>query len=101
MNEPIACNLNALSTDDRARRLELVRSLLAEAGETRELTDGYELAVDASLFVRAKLEELADFERRCCGFLNVEVTEARGLARIALTGPPGTKDVLRHELGLD
>ncbi len=66
---PIACRLEALTPDERARESALLREHLAAFVEVRERGDGYSYRYpdDPALYVR--MAELVALEHRCCPFL--------------------------------
>jgi hypothetical protein len=82
--------------------LDLVAQLFGHPPpEHRELPDGHEFH-----FRPGSLEDLARFianERKCCPFVNFELTVAAGSDHVVLrmTGPAGTREVLRAELVCD
>ncbi len=97
---PIACDRDALDSNEPKRQRELWVSLLADVEERRELEEGYALKLPAARLVDAA--ELMDIERRCCGFLKLRLDSEASENHIwfTLSGPPGTKRVLDAELGL-
>jgi hypothetical protein len=99
---PVACDPSALpSIDSFAAHMAEGRRLLSLALERRELADGWALRLpndDGTLLSAARwIVE----ERRCCPFLffALECEPSPGGLWMRLTGPEGTKDVLRAELG--
>jgi hypothetical protein len=97
---PIACNSSAFGAPEAfAAHLTEGRRLLSLATERRELDDGWALRLpgdDATVLasVRWMLGE-----RRCCPFLTFALEcRADGELWMRITGPEGTKDVLRQEL---
>ena len=98
--DPIACNLNALTADERRERAELARTLSAAVSGVSELPDGYELTVDSSSPITARLPELIELERKCCPFLEFELGSQPGRAVLRITGRSGVKEFLAAEFGL-
>src|SRR5207302_4648326 len=66
---PIACQLNALTADERKRRAELFSALSGSAGELQELPDGYAIRFAPEAEIWMGLAEFIMLERRCCPFL--------------------------------
>lgn len=89
----IACNMNALTHEERRRYGQLIRKLQAARVGTTELPDGYELTLDLKALSAAELAEWIALESRCCPFLDF------GIA-LRLTGGEGVKEFLRHEFAL-
>jgi len=98
---PIACDRAGLDSEEPKRQRELWRSLLADVEERRELEEGYSLRFPAARL--ADVTELMGIERRCCGFLELQVVSEAGAEShiwFTLSGPSGSKRVLDAELGL-
>jgi len=90
----------------RERRRTALADFRAAQREARELTDatgeGYAFRFTLSGAQLAALAELIELERQCCPFLHFRLTvePAGGPVWLTLTGPAGTREFLRHELGL-
>lgn len=96
---PIVCNLDAIPADKRERHHTLAVGIFAAVTATEGLEDGYAFRLPFSMW--ADLGEWAALERLCCPFLTFEFKLLHDDAvRLALSGPPGTKELLRAELGL-
>jgi hypothetical protein len=92
----IACDLGALSAQERERRAALARALVTGADSVRELADGYALQLRGTeTLARESLEWLL-LERRCCPFLQLEIElEAEGGPLwLRLRGSSGVKEFL-------
>ena len=85
-HRPIACDMSALSTDERNRYDILRRSVSSATQETIRTSRGLRLRLDTSVPPRDVAEWLA-LERRCCPFLNLrlDLSEDQG-AWVELTG---------------
>jgi len=101
MNAPdvgpvIACNLDALSPSERARRSDLAQLIQKNSTSLEETDSGYliQLPDDSELCDRAL--ELILLERRCCPFLSLALSfEPRnGGVALAICGAPGIKEFL-------
>ena len=96
VNLPIACSLT--SAELQERRLNVLERLRDAVLEVKELEDGYAYSF-ASVGNRFReLAEMIDLERQCCPFLQFRLTvePGDGPLRLDITGPAGTKDVLRN-----
>ena len=71
---PIACHLNALTPQERAREGELLREHLESIRETREREDGYSFRYPSDPALFARMAELVSLEHRCCPFLSFQLT---------------------------
>jgi hypothetical protein len=99
---PIACDLNALTPAERARRRTLVGALTHAIVGRAELDHGFELRVDSARLDLPALAEWIALERRCCRFLHftIELAAGDGPVTLAVSGSDGVKDFLRAEMGL-
>ena len=97
--ERFACDLHALSKDERARHGELGKALLAAVAERRELPDGYGVRLPPSALRDAA--EWVSYERRCCPFFAFALEQPPGSGPVTLriTGPDGVKPFIRAEFG--
>lgn len=95
----IACDLNALTPEERDRR-EMVLGAIAQTIIGRnELANGFELSFDSATLDLAALGEWIALERRCCPFLHFRIDIApAGKIALALTGASGVKEFLRAEM---
>src|SRR5206468_1138120 len=93
---PIACNLDALNTEERARRALLAGPLRAQAQEVRETETGYAIRLPEQPSAHQDAFELALLERRCCPFFRLELTFEPGPGAVwfALGGSPDVKAFL-------
>ncbi|HVP28491.1 MAG TPA: hypothetical protein VMW35_04940 [Myxococcota bacterium] len=92
----IACDLDALGIEGRARRASLAAALGAATEEVRELPDGYAMRLDGS---DARAREALDWlllERACCPFLRLEIDlePAAGPLWLRFRGAPAVKEFL-------
>ena len=95
-----ACDLRALTSDERAQHAELAQQLLAAVQDRRELPNGYALRLPAGDWLAAA--RWAALERKCCPFFAFELTAAAdgGPLWLRITGRAGAKGFMREELGL-
>ena len=97
---PVACRLDAFEPSGRAQHGRLVAELLAAALDVTEFSDGYAVRFPAKPFLFLRIARWIELERACCPFLTIRLEFERSAVayRVSLTGPEGTKDVLRTEL---
>jgi len=97
---PIACDMSALSLDQREMHIATSRQLFSNVQAIHELSSGYEfrLADDLSAIVSAA--EFISVEKLCCPFLHfaLEVNAESGPVFLRLTGREGVKDFIREEI---
>jgi hypothetical protein len=100
---PVACLLTA--PELRARRDTALADFRASQLDAREIAnasgEGFAFRFAASASRLTALTELIELERQCCPFLRFHliVEPANGPVWLELTGPPGTRELLAHELG--
>ena len=71
---PLACDLGALTGDERTRRAGLAARVAAQFREVWETSDGYAACLDPDpATVRDSFEWLL-LERRCCPFLRLDLS---------------------------
>lgn len=97
----LACDIFAMTSDQRARHAALAQRFRDEA-RLEELPDGYAFVFEPDEERALELAEFMALERRCCPFLHlaVEFLPSGGPLRLRLTGAPGVKPFLVNELGL-
>lgn len=93
----VRCNLNALTPEERMLHAKSTAALKLAIKEQRELPDGYKVRFLLSDLSPFTVMEWVAHERRCCPFLrfNLEFEPENGPAWLTLTGPEGTKEVLK------
>jgi hypothetical protein len=92
----IACNLDALSASERARRSELARMVQKSATSLEETDSGYRVRLPGDPEICERVLEFILLERRCCPFLSLALAFEPGNAAVALAigGAPGVKQFL-------
>ena len=100
---PFVCRRDALTPLERARHAELTARLVDSVRRLEALPNGWELSFDDEPEVGRRLVEWMARERRCCPFLEFEIRlgEPGEPAVLRLTGPPGVRDFIAAELGLE
>src|SRR2546428_4596566 len=80
---PIACDLSALSSDQRTRLREVRSQLRPMVREVRDLPDGYAFLLSAPEGSLVRVAELIELERRCCPFSN---SSSKSRKKVGLRG---------------
>lgn len=70
---PIACDLGALSPDERRREQALLAEFKTIFRGPQEMEDGYRFVIPDDSGVLAKIGEFLALERLCCPFLNFDL----------------------------
>lgn len=98
--ERFACDMKALSKDERSRHAELTRTLLATIVEKSEMKSGYGFRFNHKEL--PLVAEWVGFESRCCPFFTFELELARdrGPLWLRITGSDGVKAFIRAEFAL-
>ena len=99
----LVCRIGALQPEERARHTELLSALKSSILGVAERPDGYAFRFSGEGDLFRRLAEWATLERACCPFLDFELLLERdgGGATLRLSGPAGTRELLRAELGLE
>jgi len=97
----VACVPDAIDPAERRAHFDLARKLLSDlAASRRSLPNGVAFGLPPD-----SLEAIARFvanERKCCPFMtfDINVEPNNGAVSLSMTGPPGTREVIEAELGL-
>jgi len=96
---PLACNLKALTPEERKAHKQRGERLFP-AAKVALIASGYSLELPAALWLEAA--QWVELERKCCPFLQFQLeSEAEsGTVVLRLTGRPGVKEFLAEELKL-
>ncbi len=96
----MACNLSALTGEQRARRETLAQQLVQHAESVQETEKGYVLdyQIDDSVWLTAA--EFVDLERRCCSFFEfvLKLNPSANSLSIQLSGGDGVKEFVATQL---
>ena len=96
---PLACNMDALSHEQRRKHQEVSAELFRRAGAVHDLPNGLAWQF---LNDRSTLALITDFivdEELCCPFLDFNIhiePDAAGI-ELSLTGPENTREFLKAE----
>ena len=96
----LACNMNALTKEQRARHQAVTKRLLDHATR-KELADGYLFTIDRAQVSVAELAEWVADESRCCPAVDFHVElPAFGPLTLRMDGGADVKQFIAAELGL-
>ena len=97
---PIACRMEVLGEPGRARHAALLAELASAGPAVEELAEGFAFRFPSRPYLFLRVAEWIGLERECCPFLAIrlEIEHANRSLRVSVTGPAGTKDLLRAEL---
>lgn len=101
-NIPLACDMSALTPEQRERQMVLGQRLRAGAAEVRELEDGYAFRHSPDRSVLMDVAEFVANERLCCPFFDfeIEVGGDGGPVWLRIKAQGEAKGVLEAEMGL-
>jgi hypothetical protein len=97
-NPPLACDPNALTTDQQEYWVkEILPKLYREVQEIQELPDGWVWRLPSTPQVLTLVAEDLNMERLCCPFVNytLEIEPNRGPFWLRMTGGEGVKEFLK------
>ena len=99
---PFACDLGAMTPDERKDHARHTKELLAAVKEKKALPNGYAFRFERSRSLVSGIADWMALESKCCPFLafRLELGEDRGPMWMTLTGRPGVREFLAAELGL-
>ena len=94
---PIACDLAALSVEQRSNERELLAAFRAAAGVPEETDTGFRFPLPEDVALLTRLGEFLALERLCCPFLNFELLIPAGRQAVSLHiyGDPAVKSFVR------
>ena len=96
---PLACNMNALTQQQREDHIRVTTQLVKAMLSVREIQNGYEFVFpNDSQYITGIAEFIAN-ERLCCPFLEfgLNVKPSNLSIALSLSGPDGTQEFLRAE----
>ena len=96
-----ACDLRALTAEQRARHKELRARLERVTTQVTEEPEGYTFEYAADI-APTTVAEWVDLERKCCPFLRftVDIPEDTGSLRLHVWGTAGVKAFLAAEMNI-
>lgn len=96
-----ACDMFALTPDERTHHASASEALFAEVQEIRESANGYTFRLPQESSTLPRVADFITYERLCCPFFafNVEVEPQGGPIWVGLLGEEGVKAFIIAELG--
>ena len=93
---PIACNLKALTSEQRKELAQIGQKVIAAINTSRELKSGYVFRVDPAQASIVDVAKWLDLWRRCCPFYEFQVDfhAADGAVWLFVKGRPGVKEFI-------
>jgi hypothetical protein len=93
---PLACNLKAFTPEEKVAWRNLIDEVRRAESPINELSNGYVFRIDITKVSITRLAEWVDLERKCCPFLDFQVSlhGANGDLSLALTGRQGVKEFI-------
>ena len=102
MESPFACDMNALTSEQRIRHGNLAAQLIPAVVEYKELPDGYAARFQPGSELILTIAEFVMLERLCCPFFELElkIEKERGPLWLKITGREGVKPFIQAEFGI-
>ncbi len=93
---PMACNLKALTSEQRKQLDKLGAHVISAITTSRELSDGYAFRVDPAQASLVDVAQWLDVWRRCCPFYEFQIDyhAADGNIWLSVKGRPGVKEYI-------
>ena len=93
---PIACNLKALTSDQRKQLGRIGEHVIAAVTASRDLPDGYAFRVDSSKATIVDVAQWLDLWRRCCPFYEFQIDfhAADASLWLSVKGRKGVKEYI-------
>ena len=95
---PFACNMSALTPEQRKRHGQLKHLLGTALTAVREISNGYDFEFFAVPVIYEMLTEITPLEHECCPFFSISIgVEQSGALFWQLTGKEGVKQFIEME----
>jgi hypothetical protein len=96
----LACDLAALTPEQRQRHGQLMRQLVEATESIRELPDGFEFRYRTDEGTWLLVAEYVELERRCCPFFHFALIREPdgGPVSLRMSGGDGVKPFLRAQI---
>ena len=93
-NLPIVCTLQPGELN--ARAAQLLPGVVAAAKERHQIDNGFRFEFEAQSGILSSIVRMIDAERKCCRFLQFQLTiePGEGPVLLEVTGPPGSREFL-------
>ncbi|MGC2696645.1 MAG: hypothetical protein WA738_12740 [Candidatus Angelobacter sp.] len=94
---PFACDMTALSSEQRSCHQELGKLLRSALCVIEELPDGYEFEFSLQPAIYDALTQITPLEHACCPFFTINIRLDHNKLYWQLTGSEGVKTFIRME----
>jgi len=96
----LVCTLDTFTSEQRRRHEETAQTVFAAVQQVQELADGYRFQCPPESELLLAMAEFVALERCCCPFFDfaIQVERKNGPLWLQMTGPIGTKELLRTAL---
>ena len=93
---PIACNMKALTSQQRNQLEQVGEHVISAITASRELSDGYTFSVDPAKASLMDVAQWLELWRRCCPFyeFQIDVHAADGSLWLSVKGRRGVKEYI-------
>ncbi len=93
---PIACNLKALTSQQRKQLDQIGAHVIAAIATSRALNDGYAFRIDPAKASLIEVAQWLDLWRRCCPFyeFKIDFHAADATVWLSVSGRPGVKEYI-------
>src|SRR5260370_759312 len=100
LGETFACNMKALSPEQRQHHQKLSRDLGSAVMARRELPDGYTYQINSAQMPVVDIAEWIALERKCCPFFRfrLDVKGNDDIVGLSLQGAEGVKKFIEMEI---
>jgi hypothetical protein len=94
---PIACNMKALTSEQRKQLSQIGQHVISAISTSRELKDGYAFRVEPAKASLIDVAQWLDLWRRCCPFyeFQIDLHASDGSVWLSVTGRPGVKEYIK------
>lgn len=94
---PIACNLKALTPEQRKQLGQIGHHVISAISTSRELDDGYAFRIEPAKASVVDVAQWLDLWRRCCPFYEFQIDfhAVDGTVWLSVKGRPGVKKYIK------
>jgi hypothetical protein len=96
-HDAFACNMNALSPEQRVLHRDLEQMLRSALLQAQELANGYDFQFRSTPEIYAALTRITPLEHGCCPFFTIAIRLEQEKLFWQLTGREGVKQFIRME----
>lgn len=94
---PVACNLKALTPEQRKQLGQIGHHVISAISTSRELDDGYAFRIEPAKASVVDVAQWLDLWGRCCPFYEFQIDfhAADGTVWLSVKGRPGVKEYIK------